>query len=127
MRRALAVAAVLVSVASAAAAFAAPVRTAFVAVSSLDPFTVHGARFQSGERVTVTAFANGRHVRTVTASSAGAFAVAFRGVAVDRCAGYVVRAVGNRGSRAAIKVMPECAPLQGVDGLTPSDPVPKKP
>ena len=125
MRQAFTVAALIAGLCS-AAAVAAPVRSAFVAVSSLHPFTVHGARFRGGERVTVTAFANGRHVRTVTATPTGAFTVVFRGVSVDRCTGYVVQAVGNRGSRAAIKLMPECAPLQGVDGLTPNDPLPKK-
>jgi hypothetical protein len=78
-------------------------------------FTVRGVGFVGRERVTLTAVADGRHVRTITTTARGTFVVRFRSVTVARCDGYVVRAQGSRGSRATLKNVRECAPLQPAD------------
>ncbi len=83
---------------------------------SLPPFVVRGAGFHAQERVTVTVLWNGRHSRIVRASAAGAFSAAFPGVVVDRCGGYFVRAVGDAGSRAVLRIMPACAPIDTTTG-----------
>ncbi len=90
------------------------------------PFTVRGSSFQPSERVALLVSAKGQWQRTVIASSTGSFVVRFPRLAVLGCSGYYVRARGNRGSLAVIKVTPECPPPQPVDGLYPSDPTPKR-
>lgn len=44
-------------------------------------------------------------------SERGTFRVRFRGVVVEHCQAYLVRATGNRGSYGYLRVIPECAPL----------------
>ena len=77
------------------------------------PVTVHGVYFKSLERVTVTATVAGiRTAKRVRASQTGSFTLAFGAdVVTDRCSGFVVRAVGARGSVAVVK-LPQlmCAP-----------------
>jgi hypothetical protein len=111
------------------AALAAPTASAAprpaLAVTDASPFTVRGARFHAGETVTVVAYAGGRHVKRVVAGSTGAFVARFRGVSADVCDGWVVLAAGDRGSRAALKLLPECPPTG--EALFPIDPAPKKP
>ena len=78
-----------------------------VRVTDERPLTVTGARFKRAERVTVSAFVASRLAKkTVTASSTGRFTVRFRRVAVDGCSMYVVRAVGQKGSRAGFRQTP---------------------
>ncbi|MEP6977977.1 MAG: hypothetical protein ABI948_07980 [Thermoleophilia bacterium] len=98
------------------AANAAPSRTARVAITSLAPFTVRGSSFQPAERVALLVSVKSRWERTVVASSTGSFVARFTGPTIGPCSAYFVRARGNRGSLAVIKVMPECpAPPQPVD------------
>jgi hypothetical protein len=76
------------------------------------PLTVKGSNFLSRERVRVAA---ANHIRTVRASTSGAFVVKFNDVTYDRCAqGVVIAATGSRGSVAKLKLQPlECAPGLG--------------
>jgi hypothetical protein len=69
---------------------------------------VRGAGFRAKERVRVVAQVNGRHVKTVLATATGTFAARFVGVSQSSCAGYLVRATGNKGSRAYLRHVPEC-------------------
>ena len=94
-----------------------------VAVIDKAPFTVRGSNFQPAERVALLVSVKGQWQRTVVASSTGSFVTRFRGLALQQCGGYFVRARGNRGSYAVIKVMPQCPPP--LDGLMPLDPPPK--
>jgi hypothetical protein len=87
-----------------------------VAVVDTTPFTVRGAGFKPAERVALLVTVKRRWERTVVASSTGAFVARFTGPAVKPCSAYSVRAQGNRGSLAVLKVVPECpVPPQPVD------------
>jgi hypothetical protein len=81
---------------------------ASVRVADYRPFTVSGTEFKAKERVRVVAQVKGRHVKTVFATKTGVFTARFRGVSIRKCAGYVVRATGNKGSRAYLRHLPEC-------------------
>ena len=108
-------------------AAAAATRSAHVSVSSLSPVTVRGSSFKPGERVRVTLSADGgTHAKTVTAGVRGGLKATFVGVSIGSCEAYAVRAKGNRGSTAFLKVIPECAPPGPADVKYPVDPVPKK-
>ena len=77
------------------------------------PVGVGGAGFQSREHVRVTLVTtNGRYSRRVVATQSGRFVVSFTGALVDRCGGFQGFAVGNHGSRAAVKrpPLPACLP-----------------
>lgn len=93
-----------------AAAALASTTAAHVSVATLSPFTVRGTSFHPAERVRVTVSAEGSHTKTVTANASGRFRVKFSAVTIGRCNAYAVRAKGNRGSTAFIRVIPECAP-----------------
>ena len=88
---------------------AVAVHRAHLAVPTTTPLTVRGTLFRAAERVVVVAQANGEHRRTVTTSTRGTFLIRFAGVALGNCTGYVIRASGNRGSYASLRVIPECA------------------
>jgi hypothetical protein len=103
-----AVLAVLVTIASSSAVAATTRARARVAVVSTAPVTINGTGFRSRERVTVTFSTTGVHKKAVKASAKGAFTVKFAGVSVAYCEGYAVRAKGNRGSLALLKLIPEC-------------------
>jgi len=98
----------------ATAAYAA-VGTARVGVMQTSPFTVRGTGFRAHERVAVTVYAKTTRMKAVTAGVRGGFTTAFSGVTIGRCDGYVIRAKGNRGSIAFLKVRPEC-PQPGPSG-----------
>jgi hypothetical protein len=73
--------------------------------------TVRGARFVPGERVKITVTLGQRLVKEASADGRGSFSVRFR-TSFDRCSSSLrALAVGNRGSRAAVK-LPElmCPP-----------------
>ena len=78
----------------------------------LHPLVVRGTAFRTGERVRVTVYAKIAHVQKTTASSSGAFRMSFGNVAVGRCSGFRITAVGNLGSRATLKrtPLPACLP-----------------
>jgi hypothetical protein len=79
-----------------------------VAVVSTSPMKIGGTGFRSRERVTVTLVTTGPYRKVVTATAKGAFTATFTGVSIGYCQGYFVRAKGNRGSLAVIKLIPEC-------------------
>jgi hypothetical protein len=87
----------------------ASVHRARLAGPATSPLSVRGTLFRANERVVVVAQANGTHRRTVTSTARGTFLVRFAGVALGNCASYVIRATGNRGSYAVLRVIPECA------------------
>ncbi len=106
----LAGAAALVTAVAASASSAGSAASPRVAVPDLSPFTVQGTHFRPGERVRVAVTAPGTlPVRTVTASTLGAFSLRYAHILLGHCAAYSVRAVGSLGSHAALRVMPECA------------------
>ena len=78
-------------------------------VADVSPFSVRGSGFRPQERVRIVAQVSGRHVQAVVATAPGSFRVRFVDVSVPACVGYVVRATGNKGSRAAVRHVPECA------------------
>ena len=79
-----------------------------VAVVSASPMKIAGTGFRSRERVTVTLVTTGPYRKVVRANANGAFTATFAGVSIAYCQGYFVRAKGNRGSLAVIKLIPEC-------------------
>ncbi len=91
----------VVCLVAAAAAFAAQAPS--LRLLRLRPLEVQGLAFKPGERVTVVLRTDVQRVRRVSADRAGRFAAEFLDVRVDRCSGFTVTAVGNRGSRAALR------------------------
>jgi len=89
---------------------ASQLRARVSVVQTASAFAVQGASFKSRERVTVTVTAESTRTKTVKANLRGAFTATFAGFTVPRCEGYSVRAKGNRGSVATLKVIPECPP-----------------
>jgi hypothetical protein len=51
-----------------------------------------------------------RRSRTKTITAGGGFKVTFTSLSIGSCDAYSVRAKGNRGSIAFLKVRPECPP-----------------
>jgi len=86
-----------------------------LSVPDTAPFTVRGTGFRIGERVSIVVNARNRASRTVTAGVAGGFLARMPAVELGSCPAYAVQARGSRGSRASLKVVPECAALQPVD------------
>jgi hypothetical protein len=108
----------------------ASTRAAHLTVPSRSPVIVRGTGFHASERVTVSVWASAARRKVVTAGARGNLRAAFPGFSIGYCEPYVVRATGNRGSRAIAKVIPECAqpgPGDAVEPLNPIDPGPKKP
>jgi hypothetical protein len=103
--------------------------TARIGFTSVSPVSVRATGFKSGERVALTISAKVNRKKTVIASLRGGFRATFTGFSIARCQAYAVIAKGNRGSTAAAKVIPECAPPppKPTDLLHPIDPNPKKP
>jgi hypothetical protein len=64
------------------------------------PVGVRGAGFVPGERVVVTLRFRGVRTKTVVAGMRGDFVAYFRPVKARACEAFIVRAVGDRGSRA---------------------------
>ncbi len=58
----------------------------------------------------MTVSAKGARTKIVTTTTRGTFRATFSHVSIDTCQAYFVRAKGNRGSVAFLKVVPECAP-----------------
>ncbi len=99
----------LAIVAAAATLTAAPQPA--LAIRSAAPVTVRGSHFAADERVRVTLIAGGDYTRRrARTGDAGGFRVTFA-TPVDRCTGFVVRAVGVDGdhAQAVRRPMPECA------------------
>ena len=83
----------------------APIRPG-LRVVRLAPFTVHGYRFESGERLRVVITTKRRFVRRIEATGKGAFRIKLR-LSIGRCAQYSVRAYGPDGFRAGVKSPPQ--------------------
>jgi hypothetical protein len=121
MRSAAAVGGAVVALALAAVALAASAQAASkrptLQFIDLDPVTVRGLNFKSGERVKVLV-STGRVKRLATKANAnGTFSLSL-GIKVDGCTAVVVQAFGNRGSRAMIDITaPDCAKVDraGID------------
>ena len=75
-----------------------------------------------GERVSVTATVRIRRTRSAVADSRGRFTVRFTGLSVESgCASYGIKALGDRGTRAALKVTTVCEPGAAPAELQPAD------
>jgi hypothetical protein len=80
-------------------------------VTDLKPFTVHGWRFDAGERLRIVVTTKHSVGRKFEASNRGTFTTVFRRLSVARCGQYSVRAFGPSGLLAAIKSPPSsCGP-----------------
>jgi hypothetical protein len=105
----------LLALAALTAAFgsqpAATADRAALRVTSTAPLVVRGSLFAPRERVAVVARAKGVHQKTVFATARGTFVVAFRGLMLDNCDVYVVRATGSRGNYGFVRSIPECNPI----------------
>jgi hypothetical protein len=102
------IALVLTLFAAIASTAGATTTKAHVAVLQTAPVTVQGTSFHASERVTVTVATQVASRKVVRASRKGAFIVRFPGVTIKYCEAYFIRAKGNRGSLAILKVTPEC-------------------
>jgi hypothetical protein len=73
-------------------------------------FTVRGIGFHPGERVLVAVQAGEDAAsKRVNAGTGGGFIVRFPGLEVGSCPGYTVRATGDKGTRALLRMrVPEC-------------------
>ena len=103
-----------------------------VAVAQTSPAVITGAGFKKGERIALTVSSKSTRTKRVVAGATGGFRTMFRGFSIARCTEYAVRAKGNRGSSAVLRVIPDCPAQRQVEttmdpGL-PSDPgAPKTP
>jgi hypothetical protein len=74
------------------------------------PFSVRGTGFVPSERVTVSVLS---HAKTAVVLANGTFLVHFWSLRVGDCQVYIVRAVGNRGTKATFRRrlnIEECGP-----------------
>jgi hypothetical protein len=101
---------VLLALATVSTAVAATTRLPRLTVPSEHPFVVRASGFVAFERIRVTVHAGGKFVRMLVATSRGTFLVRFRSAQTDSCTGYTVSAVGNKGSRATLRLTRECPP-----------------
>jgi hypothetical protein len=128
MKLALVIAASVTAILSAVALGAT--KSAHVAVTATSPTTIQGTGFKAHERVTLTVSAKETRTKRIYAGARGSFTTTFKGLTIPRCDSYTVRAKGNRGSTALLRVIPECAPMRietTTDPGLPSDPgAPKK-
>jgi hypothetical protein len=105
---------VLLGVASAALALAAPAYAARLALADAKPVTIKGSGFRHGERVRVTVQENGRRVvRRATASGRGTFTLHV-GTSTPPCGRWSGFATGSLGSRAILAgiMFPDCIVVQ---------------
>lgn len=90
-------------------ALAAPTAPPRIVVTTTHPVAVYGTHFRPLERVRVVVTTGaGNGSRSVLANRAGSFRVRFGTLEVSACPWYRARAVGNHGSRAAARLLPEC-------------------
>ena len=75
------------------------------------PLTLRGANFLAKEPVRVTLSGKVTRTKQVTASSGGGFVVRFPAT-FDRCTTTIARAVGAKGSRAGLKLVPVACPAE---------------
>jgi hypothetical protein len=96
-----------VALVAASVALSAPAR---LTVVSGAPFAVRGTSFQPGEHVLVVVVSDGdRASKRLQAGAGGGFVARFPTVHLAAsCGAYLVRAIGNEGSRSVLRAMPEC-------------------
>jgi hypothetical protein len=81
-----------------------------VHVKDLAPVTISGTGFVAGEHVVVTLTINRPYVHRLAAGEKGSFVTRYPRITLTECQSYTVKAVGDLGSRAVKKVVPECPP-----------------
>jgi hypothetical protein len=83
-------------------------------LASNDPAVARGSGFHAGEHVTVSVTTSDVSLhRVVTATPSGTFVARWqRSVGTEGCTAISIRAVGDAGSRAVLRIMPECPALQ---------------
>ena len=86
----------------------ASTRKAHVFLVSRTPVTVTGTGFRSHERVVVTVSSRSLRRATVIATARGALRVVFKRFTFTYCEPYELSAKGNKGSRAFVRVIPDC-------------------
>jgi hypothetical protein len=80
-----------------------------LSVTDRSPFTVKGVGFAGREHVRVVVTAGGDSTsKWATTGPGGGLSVQLPDVKLGRCPAYIVRAFGAKGSRAALRFMPEC-------------------
>lgn len=89
-------------------------RRAALKLESIAPLVVTGKHFGSREPVLLTYVASDktRTVVGVRAKRDGSFRATFA-LRLDRCAAFIVRAAGIRGTRAVLQVEPACESRKG--------------
>ena len=99
---------VLVALVSARPSWEAQPRRASLELWALSPLVVRGSGFGAGEQVLLSATTpRTERAVSVVARRNGSFRALFRHQ-VRRCELLAVRAVGARGSRAILQLLPEC-------------------
>ena len=99
----------LLSVVALLAASVAAAQPGRLTVMSGSQFAVRGTAFHAQEHVLVVVNAAGqRGSKRVSAGSGGGFVARFPSIDIGSCAAYIVRATGDRGSHASLRVIPEC-------------------
>jgi hypothetical protein len=94
---------------SSSPAFASPSATPRLAAVDLAPLTVRGLNFRASERVRIVLRVKGMaYSRRLTTTPRGRFVARYLSVTADQCTPFTVSAVGSKGSRAALKAVPEC-------------------
>jgi len=96
--------------ASAAGAPERPAAAPSLRLVHAQPFTVAGKGFGARERIRMTvAHEEQTVVRLLRANRTGSFVAGFAELTPRRCAGWLARAIGARGSRAILKLAaPAC-------------------
>lgn len=83
---------------------------ALVLAHGSSPLAVHGRGFHAREHVRVTI---GARADTVVATRDGTFVAPFPGFTISRCGAVLIRAVGSKGTTAALKIpRPACLPAR---------------
>jgi hypothetical protein len=101
---------------AATGAFAGATPKPRLTLARTQPLTVRGRGFHRHERVRVVLRQASRPavVHRLRAGRRGRFTTTFGGVALDRCGGFSLTAVGRAGSRATFKrpPLPACMPVR---------------
>jgi hypothetical protein len=102
--------ALLLTMLTALALPAASVATSPRLATEREPtFLVRGFGFAPRERVRVVVSAKTSGAKWVVTSAKGGFVLRFPLVRFGYCQAYAVRAIGTKGSHAALRFTPECA------------------
>ncbi len=83
-----------------------------LALAQSQPLVLVGRNFGPAEAVALTVPARKTSRITLRADRRGSFSLTLRTIAVSRCSGFTVTAIGSRGSRAILKrlPLPACMP-----------------